>query len=128
MCGWASLLASFFVSALTRSWATGLKFYGLQRYSLKISFGQGGAGAQFRRQSGPPVQTWSSNPERPGKKTILLHLRSTRTHAKHIRFCSPRVAGKISDNCLYLSANNKRRRRRRQARLSGCWMTESLLH
>jgi len=47
--------ASFFVSALTRSWATGLKFYGLQRYSLKISFGQGGAGAQFRRQSGPPV-------------------------------------------------------------------------
>ena len=48
--------ASFFVSALTRSWATGLKFYGLQRYSLKISFGQGGAGAQFRRQSGPPVR------------------------------------------------------------------------
>ena len=51
--------ASFFVSALTRSWATGLKFYGLQRYSLKISFGQGGAGAQFRRQSGPPVALFS---------------------------------------------------------------------
>jgi len=39
--------ASFFVSALTRSWATGLKFYGLQRYSLKISFGQGGPEPSF---------------------------------------------------------------------------------
>ena len=81
MCGWASLLAIFFVSALTRSWATGLKFYGLQRYSLKISFGQGGAGAQFRRQSGPPVQTWSSNPERPEKKNNIASF-AVNTHAR----------------------------------------------
>ena len=60
--------ASFFVSALTRSWATGLKFYGLQRYSLKISFGQRGG----RSPVSPPKRSASAlrPPRAPGSSAL----------------------------------------------------------
>ena len=109
--------ASFFVSALTRSWATGLKFYGLQRYSLKISFGQGGA----RSPVSPPKRSASGH---DGVEAIKL-LHQIFHGRRHLGFklgglawsqseATPTSPVPIRSPSLYLSGVREVGRRRRR--------------